>query len=53
MKGNAEINSVGGPAYVTPCCLVMEITSEGVLCQSGLHQGGFHEPVEGDDTPII
>lgn len=44
----------GGSAYESPICSVMDISSEGILCQSGGNlSDGFHEGVDGDDTPII
>lgn len=53
MKRIAQIHSVGCSAYVAPDCVIVEIDSEGLLCQSGLTGGGFHENLEGDDSPII
>lgn len=40
-------------AYVAPCCFVMNLSSEGVLCQSGTTGGGYHQGVDGDDSSLI
>jgi len=54
MKGIAFTGNTGRSAYESPVCIVMEMFSEGVLCQSdGKFTGGYHEGVDGDDSPII
>ena len=54
MKGIAFTGNAGRSAYESPVCIVMEMFSEGVLCQSdGKFTGGYHEGVDGDDSPII
>ena len=40
-------------AYFAPDCFVMDLSLEGVLCQSDAAGGGYHGGVDGDDTPII
>ena len=40
-------------AYVAPCCFVMNLYSEGILCQSGTTGGGYHQGVGGDDSSLI
>ena len=40
-------------AYIAPCCFVINLSLEGVLCQSGTVGGGYHQGLEGDDLPII
>lgn len=40
-------------AYVAPYCSVMNLSIEGVLCQSGTSAGGYHQGVDGDDNSII
>jgi hypothetical protein len=39
--------------YDAPCCFVMNLSVEGVLCQSVTNGGGFHQGIDGDDLPII
>ena len=53
MKRIAQLPHVGNSTYITPQCIIVEIDSEGLLCQSGLTGGGFHDGTDGDDTPII
>jgi hypothetical protein len=54
MKGIVNNFAVGCSAYVTPHCFVVEINSEGVLCQSGLDGSAWrHDGIYGEDEPII
>lgn len=53
MKGIANESVVGVLAYMSPHCFVMEISSEGVLCVSGLTGGGYHDGIYGEDDSLI
>ena len=53
MKGIAKIHFVGDSAYIAPHCSVLEINSEGILCQSNFSSGAWHQGIDGEDDPII
>ena len=53
MKGIENERVVGVSAYASPHCFVMEFSSEGILCISGLYGGVDHDGIYGEDNPLI
>ncbi len=48
-----KMTDAGKPAYIAPHCSMVEIYSEGVLCQSGGVGDIEHDGIIGDDSDIF
>ena len=48
-----KMTDAGRPAYIAPHCSIVEIYSEGVLCQSGGVGNIEHSGITGDDSEIF
>lgn len=48
-----KMTDAGKPAYIAPHCSIVEIYSEGVLCQSGGIGDIEHDGIIGDDSDIF
>lgn len=48
-----KMTEAGKPAYIAPHFRIVEICSEGVLCQSGGIGNIEHEGITGDDSDIF
>jgi hypothetical protein len=48
-----NVKDVGFTPYITPHCSIVEIYSEGLLCQSGGIGNIEHDGITGDDSDIF